>query len=246
MKLYGDLAHLWHVYSPPEHYAEEAATFRARFQRHGIPDGAPVLHLGSGGGSLDHQLKEWYAVTGVDLSPAMIGRAASINPELEYVRGDIRDVRLGRTFPAVLVHDAISYMTTVEELEAVYRTAAAHLEPGGLLLALPEELRERLAARETSSSTHHSGDLVLSVMESCHDPDPADHEFECVYVFLVRRGSELQVEVDRHRNGVFELEEFLSAVRAAGFDAEAQRWELTDWGGEPEMPLIVAVRTVDG
>ncbi len=241
-KLYDSLAYLWRTFSPPEEYAEEAETFRRRIQRHGIADGATILHLGSGGGSLDHELKRWYQLVGVDLSPAMIAQAQRLNPEVEYVCGDMRDVRLGRRFPAVLVHDAISYMTTVRELEQVYRTAAEHLDSGGLLLALPEELRERLAARGASASTHRSGDLVLSVMETSYDPDPTDHEYESVYVFLIRRGNALEVEVDRHRQGVFELGEFLSAIRSVGFRAEAERWELTDWGDEPELPLMVAVK----
>jgi hypothetical protein len=152
----------------------------------------------------------------------------------------MQTVRLGSAFYAVLVHDAISYMTSVEELEQVYRTAAEHLRPEGLLIALPEELRERLAVRDAIASTHRQGDLVLSVMETSYDPDPEDHTFEVVYVLLFRQGDELQVEVDRHENGVFELDQFLSAVRAAGFDPRAERWELSEWGGEPEMPLIVA------
>jgi cyclopropane fatty-acyl-phospholipid synthase-like methyltransferase len=119
LRLYGDLVELWGFLSPPDAYEEEVATLRARFGRHGVPDGGSVLHLGSGGGSVDHHLKRHYRVTGVDVSRAMLGYAGDVNPDVEYVHGDIRDVRLGRTFDAVLVHDAISYMTTAAELEAV-------------------------------------------------------------------------------------------------------------------------------
>jgi trans-aconitate methyltransferase len=173
----------------------------------------------------------------------MIEQARRINPDVEYVQGDIRDARLGRTFDAVLAHDAISYMTSMEELRSVYRTAAEHLPPGGIMLALPEELRERLAAAQPSAETCIAGDTILTVLETQYDPDPTDHSFENVYVFLVREGDRLRVEVDRHVNGVFELEEFLDAMRAAGFDPAAERWELSDWGDDPEMPLITAVRT---
>lgn len=240
-KLYTSLAHLWHLYSPPEDYAEEAFTFHRRFQRQGIPDGASVLHLGSGGGSLDYNLKRWYRIVGVDLSAEMIDQARQVNPDVEYVRGDIRDVRLGRTFAAVVVHDAIAYMTSAAELLSVYRTAAAHLQSGGVMLAVPEELPERLRARAPTITTREGGGIMLHVMEICYDSDPEDHLFEVVMVFLVRKGDELQVEVDRHRNGVFALEEFLAAVRSAGFAAEAETWELSHWDVEPAMPLIVGV-----
>jgi SAM-dependent methyltransferase len=241
-RLYGDLARLWPVFSPPEEYAEEVATFRARFTRLGVPDGGSILHLGSGGGSIDYHLKQWYRVTGVDLSGEMIAIARRLNPEVEYVRGDIRTVRLDRSFDAVLVHDAISYMTSVGELRAVYRTAGGHLRMNGVMLALPEELRERLARQEPTVETRVSGSTVLTVMETSYDPDPRDHSFESVYVFLIREGRELRVELDRHINGVFELDEFLEAIRSAGFSATAERWELSEWGDGPELPLIVAVR----
>ena len=241
-RLYTDLAPLWRLFSPPEEYAEEVETFRARFRRHGVPEGGTLLHLGSGGGSVDHLLQRSYRVTGVDVSEAMLAEARRLNPGVEYVQGDIRSVRLGRTFDAVLVHDAISYMTSVAELEAVYRTAAAHLAVGGVMVALPEELKERLPRLEPSAETRTADGLVLTVLETCHDADPADHEFETVYVFLVREGDQLRVELDRHANGAFTLDEFLGAMRAAGFAPVAERWELSEWGDGPEMPLITAVR----
>ncbi len=86
------------------------------------------------------------------------------------------------------------------------------------------------------------GSTVLSVMATYHDPDPRDHAFETVYVFLLREGDQLRVELDRHVTGAFDLDEFLGAMRTAGFSASAERWELSEWGDGPELPLITAVR----
>jgi|SRR5688572_7796327 len=241
-RLYHELAAIWPLFSPAEHYEEEVQTFRARLHRHNIPDGACILHLGSGGGSIDYNLKQHYRVTGVDVSADMIAQARRINPELEYLQGDIRDIRLNQTFDAVLLHDAISYMTSIEELEQAYRTAAAHLKVGGLMITLPEELRERLAKPDTSAETFRRGDTVLSVMETSFDENPDDHVFEQVYVFVIREGGELRVEIDRHTNGVFELSEFVSAIERAGFEAQVEKWELSDWDGDPELPLITALK----
>jgi len=241
-RLYDDLVGLWPFVSPPENYVEEVATFRRRLDRHGVSAGARILHLGSGGGSIDFHLKQGYRVTGVDISAAMLAHSASINPEVEYVQGDMRSVRLGRTFDAVLVHDAVSYMTSVEDLERVYRTAAAHLAPGGLLIALPEELRSRLAPDEPEVDTHRVGDRVVTVIEFDYDEDPSDHEFETVFVFVIREQGRVRVELDRHRGGVFDLEDFLGAIERAGFDARAEPWELSDWTPGREMPLITAIR----
>jgi ribosomal protein S18 acetylase RimI-like enzyme len=239
--LYTTFAALWPLFSPPEDYVEEVETFRRRFLRHGVRDGASVLHLGSGGGSVDYNLKQHYHVVGVELSPDMISQAQRINPEVEYVQGDIRNVRLGRSFDAVLVHDAISYMTSVRELEAVYETAAQHLLPGGVMVALPEEVRER-ANLEPSAETRTTGDVTLTVMETHFDADPNDNSQEAVYVFLVRDRNGVRVVLDRHTTGIFELSEFLGAMERSGFSAKAERWELSEWGDQPEMPLITAIR----
>lgn len=166
-RLYTDLAWVWPFVSPPEDYAEEVETFRRRFQRHGIRDGATLLHLGSGGGSVDWHLKRHYQVTGVDLSPAMIAHAQRLNPEVEYIQGDIRGVRLEHGFDAVLLHDAAAYMTTLADLRAAYLTAAAHLRPGGVLVTPPEELRSRFQQNRTEIATHARGDR-LSVEVDTH------------------------------------------------------------------------------
>jgi SAM-dependent methyltransferase len=241
-RLYGELSELWRYVSPPENYVEEVATFVTRFRRHGVPDGGRVLHLGSGGGSIDYHLKQTYAVTGVDISPEMLAYARRINPEVAYLEGDIRTVRLGETFDAVLLHDAISYMTSIEELEMAYRTASAHLEVGGVMVTLPEELRTRLANNAPEVSTESDGRKTVTMIEVVHDEDPSDHQFENTFVFLIREASDLRVEVDRHINGVFELEEFTGAMQSAGFETFVEDWELSDWTPGQEMPLITAIR----
>lgn len=234
---------LWPLVSPPESYAEEVATFRTRFQRHGVRDGARVLHLGSGGGSIDFHLKQWYDVTGVDLSPEMVAHALRINPEVRYHVGDMRTWRGEPRFDAVLVHDAISYMTTVEDLVAVYRTAAAHLPVGGVMVALPEEIPPRVAQARTHVETHTDAQRRVTILELDHDPDPTDNTFENVFVFLIWENGDFRVEVDRHTNGVFEVETFVAAIETAGFEASVDAWELSDWEeDEVPLPLITAVR----
>lgn len=241
--MYGDLAEFWPLVSPPEDYAEEVATFRARFSRQGVPDGGSVLHLGCGGGSIDHHLKRHYRVTGVDRSEQMLGMARRLNPDVQYCTGDMREVRLGRTFDAVLVHDAISHMTSVDELRAAYRTAAAHLRPGGVMVALPEELRSRLRVAQPTMETHSGGGRSVTLVEVSHDQDPADSTYEQVYIFVVQDGAGVRVEVDRHVHGVFDIEEFTGAMVDAGFAPVVEEWELSSWKeGEAPMPLVTATR----
>ena len=247
-RLYADLAWVWPFVSPPEDYPEEVATFRARFRRHGVPDGAPILHLGCGGGSIDRHLKRHYRVTGVDLSPAMLDHARTLNPEVEYLQADIRDVRLGRHVDAVLLHDAVAYMTTPADLRAAYATAAAHLAPGGVLVTLPEELRSQFRQHRVHGETRTRGDVSVTLVEIDFDPDPADTSCETTYVFLIRQpGRPLQVEVDTHTVGLYHLDEVLTTLRDVGFEPRAEPWDLPPelLDGE-ELTLITAVKRSAG
>ena len=55
-----------------------------------VPEGARVLDLGCGTGSLLASLKPSRGI-GVDFSPAMIERARTSYPDLEFILGDIED-----------------------------------------------------------------------------------------------------------------------------------------------------------
>ena len=247
-RLYTDLAWVWPFVSPPEDYPEEVETFRARFGRHGVPDGAPVLHLGCGGGSIDWHLKRHYRVTGVDVSSGMLAHARSLNPEVEYLEGDMRDVRLGREFGAVLLHDAVAYMTTPADLRAAYTTAAAHLAPGGVLVTLPEELRSRFRQHRVQSETHARGDVSVTTVEVDYDPDPADTSFESTYMFLIRQpGRPLQIEIDTHLVGLYDVDQVLTVLREAGFDPRPEPWDLPPelLDGE-EYTLVTAIKCPSG
>src|SRR3954451_13098124 len=104
-RLYGDLAAWWPLVSPPGHYAEEAAFAATLLVSASIPV-RRVLELGSGGGDNAVHLKQHFAMTLVDLSDEMLAVSRRLNPDGAHHQGDMRTVRLGRTFDAVFLHDA--------------------------------------------------------------------------------------------------------------------------------------------
>src|SRR5919109_3784210 len=121
MKLYGELAEWWPLFSSRAEYRSETSQFRRVMRRAIRPAPRTVLELGSGGGSSASYLKADFQMTLVDLSEAMLKVSRKLNPECEHVRGDIRRVRLGRTFDAVYVHDAICHMVSEKDLRAAIR-----------------------------------------------------------------------------------------------------------------------------
>jgi SAM-dependent methyltransferase len=189
--MYGELASWFHLVSDPAEYADEAADIVRGLADHGVelgpanPD-ASVLELGSGGGNMASHLKARAQLTLTDIAPAMLALSATLNPECEHVEGDMRTLRLGRTFDVVLLHDAVMYMTTEADLRAAMVTAYTHLGPGGVVILLPDFTVETFQPR-TEHGGHDGPDgRSLRYLEWTHDPDPMDSTIVTDYCYLVR------------------------------------------------------------
>ena len=151
-RLYGDLAFLWPLMSPPDEYRDEARYWRRALRDRLGPGRLRILDLGAGGGHNLHHLAGEFDATAVDLSEEMLAHSRRLNPGVAHHAGDMRTVRLGETFDAVLVHDAIAYMTTEADLRAVFATARAHLRPDGLLIVAPDYYAETFVSHLTSTT----------------------------------------------------------------------------------------------
>ena len=229
-RLYGELAEWWPLLSAPEEYAGEAAEYRAL-----IGDGPripvnEVLELGSGGLYNASHLKARFDLTLVDRSPAMLEISRRLNPECRHVEGDRRSVRLGRSFDAVFVHDAIAYITAEEDLRAVFETAFAHCRPGAIALFVPDVVRETFSER-VDHGGHDGEDRALRYLEWTWDPDPGDTtvRMDLTYVFHEPDGS-VHAELDSHLCGLFPTETWLAGLRDAGF-GDVRSVELAGDGG---------------
>ena len=86
----------------PEDYTDEAERYR-RLILDACPVARTLLELGAGGGNNASHLKAHFTCTLADVSPQMLTVSRRLNPECEHVLGDMRTMRLGRTFDAVFV-----------------------------------------------------------------------------------------------------------------------------------------------
>jgi SAM-dependent methyltransferase len=227
--LYGDeLAPWFHLLTPPSDYADDAAFALGMLREHIVGPLETALELGSGGGNMASHLKRWLQLTLTDVSPAMLATSARINPDCEHLVGDMRTLRLGRTFDAVLVHDAICYMTTEADLRAAMSTAFEHLRPGGVAVFEPDHVRERFAV-----GTDHGGEddpplpdgrpgPALRYLEWTTDPDPTDSTYQVEYAVLTRdAGGTVRVRHDQHVEGLFRQATWLTLMADVGFEAVA-------------------------
>jgi SAM-dependent methyltransferase len=230
-KLYGELAGWFHLLTAPEDYAEEAALYRRLLVERTNGTVGSVLELGSGGGNNASHLKRRFSLTLVDRSPEMLALSRSLNPECEHVEGDMRSVRLGRTFDAVFVHDALAYIVTERDVRAVIATAFEHCRAGGGAVFVPDYVTETFAPRSNSGG-HDSFDGARGI-RYVEWVRPADRTTYLVdFAYLLRDDDEITVEHDRHRCGLFPRQTWVESIEAAGFECEVVTPEHEDSAGQ--------------
>jgi SAM-dependent methyltransferase len=224
--MYDELADWFHLLTAPAEYAEETAVILDLLRLHIRGPLETLLELGSGGGNTASHLHAHLRLTLTDISEAMLDLSRTLNPDCEHLVADMRTARLGRTFDAVLIHDAVMYMTTEADLRAALATAFVHLRSGGAALFAPDCVRETFEPK-TEHGGHDGDGRALRYLEWDHDPDPEDTSYLTDFALLLREGeSGTRVRYDRHVMGLFSRDRWLDLLREVGFEPSVtgDRW----------------------
>lgn len=204
------------------------------------PVAKQILELGCGTGLHAIQLaKRGYQVHGVDRSSAMIANARNQVPsalagQVSHEEGDVRHIRLGRKFDAVIsLFHVASYQTSQSDIRAMIRTATEHLAAGGVFIfdfwygpavlnQLPEVRVKRLENDECK--------LIRIAEPSIY---PNQNMVEVNYTILATDRNSLTTKQinECHRMRYFFLPELLELLESAGLSVESA----FDW--ETKRPL---------
>jgi SAM-dependent methyltransferase len=221
--MYGELASWFPLLTAPSEYDVEAKALSERLERYARRPVKRVLELGSGGGHNASHLKVRYEMTLTDLSEEMLAQSRTLNPECRHVQGDMRTLRLGERFDAVVVHDSIQYMTTERDLAQAIATAYEHLEPGGAAIFAPDEVAENFTPR-TSCGGHDGEERSMRYLEWIHDLEPGATTFTVTYVYTLRdTDGSMRVEHEDHVVGCYPSATWRRLLGEAGFDAHEIR-----------------------
>jgi SAM-dependent methyltransferase len=215
--MYSDLAPWFHLLTHPSDYADEAAFVTRVVDEVVVGDAQTLLELGSGGGNNASHLKARFTCTLTDLSPDMLALSRTLNPECEHLEGDMRTLRLGREFDVVFIHDAISYLTTKDDLAAAIATAAVHTRPGGVVILTPDATTE-IFQPKTDHGGHDGDDgRSLRYLEWTHPTGGSTYTTD--YLIIARGpGEEIRVVHDRHTLGVFPRATWERLIADAGLE----------------------------
>jgi hypothetical protein len=139
-------------------------------------------------------------------------------------------------FDAVLVHDAIDYITDQADLARVIGTAFIHCRPGGVALFVPDYVKDQFTELTGGGGGGPADDGRLArFTEHTWDPDPADDWVQADYEFSLR-DADGRVDLIRetHRLGAFSRDDWLRLISAAGFAPAADLGGATAPGTRPD------------
>ncbi|MFC1743910.1 class I SAM-dependent methyltransferase [Candidatus Riflebacteria bacterium] len=241
-KLYREFAQWWPLLSSPADYEEETTIYSKTIIEASREPPVTLLELGCGGGNNASFLKKYFTLTLVDLSSQMLAVSKSLNPECEHLPGDMRSLRLQRSFDAVFIHDAIMYLHSVTDLSKAIETAYIHCKPGGVVLLAPDHVAENFKP-STTHGGHDGDDRSLRYLDWRWDPEPDDNTYisDMVYVFQDAEGR-VRVAKDRHILGLFKRKTWLEILGQTGFKPTALPCNLS--GIEPgSCEMFLGIKT---
>ena len=220
-EFYRGIADWWPVISPPSEYAAEADLYVDMIYGTAQRPVHEVLELGSGGGNNASHMKRKFDMTLVEPEEGMRKVSRTLNPECTHLSGDMRTVRLDRTFDAVFVHDAVEYMTTEDDLRAALATVAVHLAPDGVALVAPDATRETFEGMTEHGGGADEGGRTARYLQWTLPPEPGETSYTVQYAFLLREpDGTVHAVHDIHRCGVFGRATWLRLFGEVGLSAE--------------------------
>ena len=236
MSVFGTYSRYYNLLYRDKDYAGEAEYVHRLIARY-RPEAKTILDLGCGTGSHDILLAQrGYNVTGVDLSAEMLSaakaRLSSLHPQptsLDFIQGDIRTARLGRTFDAVVsLFHAMSYQVTNDDLAAAFATVREHLQPGGIFIFDcwygPAVLTDRPSVRVKRLEDEEIA--ITRIAEPVMHPN--DNVVDVNYHVFVRdkAGNGVEELRETHRMRYLFRPEIEILLRKTGMDVvEASEWK---------------------
>jgi SAM-dependent methyltransferase len=198
-------------------YAAEVAELR-RIITENCPTSTTLLDVACGTGAHLAALRQWFAVEGVDVSPAMLEVADARLPGIPLHLADMRTLDLGRTFDAVIcLFSSIGYITEPDELRSTVARLAAHVNRPGVLildgLVRPDAWSDDFRGDPDIASDDEMTVVRLSLTRRSGMITELDMHH------LVRTATAVEYFLEIHRLALTPIEDYVSAVEEAGLEA---------------------------
>jgi SAM-dependent methyltransferase len=204
------------IYSAIRDYSHEAAELDRLIQDQ-RPGARTLLDVACGTGAHLAHLTG-YEVEGLDLDPQMLAVARERLPDVPFHEGDMADFDLGKRFDAVVcMFSSIGYVRTDERLRSALASMGRHLEPGGVLVVEPWLSPEVWLDRHVGAVFVDEPELKIARMNVAEREGTVSM---FVFEYLVGTPDGIERFSEPHELGLFTVEQYLEAFRAAGLEAD--------------------------
>lgn len=139
MSNYCDFAFVYDRLTENVNYSERAEFIRTLFERHGVHDGADVLDLACGTGSLTLKLSDTYEMIGVDNSSDMLSQAQEKmyddGKHILFLCQSMTELDLyGTVDAAICTLDSLNHLDSPEDIKKVIGKVGLFMNHGGIFL----------------------------------------------------------------------------------------------------------------
>jgi len=233
---YGKLAKYYDLLYQWKDYAREARVLERLISRYKRSQGNALLDVGCGTGQHIKHLMRKFDCVGVDVNKAMLEQARRKLKGVEFVRADMVDFDLRRKFDIILcLFSAIGYVRTYSRLGRTLKNFARHLRPGGVVIIEPWFARSVWKDGLIRVLTEGTGDLKITRVD--YSKTKGDLSILDEGIIVAEKGRGIAVYRDRMVMGLFEKDEFLRLMEAAGLDGRYLKTSLA-----PGRGLFVGTR----
>jgi len=217
--LYDKLAGYYDLLYSKKDYKKEVEQLKAIINRVKRNKGDRLLDLGCGAGGHLKYLIGGFSCTGLDLNESMLEVARKKVKDARFIKGDLADFKLDDGFDVMIsLFGTMGYLRTLDRLEAAFGNVYEHLNPGGVFIFEPWFDPDSFTVGIPFLHVY-DGDGIKIARVTSSEVEGNISRIRMHYI-VGRTGCEVEYHSDVHELGLFEKDETLGLLEAAGFTAE--------------------------
>lgn len=224
-KIWTELARYYDKIHHRKDYRKEVDFLEKVFKKHRLKV-RDILDVACGTGNHAAVLvRRGYNVVGIDLHEEMLEIAREKVRNVKLVEGDMRDLKLDRTFDVVIcMFNSIAYNQTLSELRRTLSGFRKCLKARGIIVFDNHFLRERFVHGYRGVMGYDDDELTIARFSFS---EKLGKKGRITFSYLIREGNDFNyIRGDVHEFGLFSLSEIIEAMKEAGFATEVY-WNFT-------------------
>jgi ubiquinone/menaquinone biosynthesis C-methylase UbiE len=217
--LYRELARYYDLIYSFKDYKKEAVRIKALISKYRESGGKELLDVACGTGHHLEYLKDEFSCIGVDISNEILEVARKNVEGVVFKHADMATLNLGKKFDVITcLFSSIGYLKNYTNLRKTIRNFSMHLKKGGVVLIEPWFTKSTYKPGGVHMDTYDGKDIKiarLNVSELKGNLSVMD-----MHYLIAERSKGVKHFVDRHELGLFEVDETLKIMKAAGLQSK--------------------------